>query len=216
MSTTDVKDTGRLDRLLESQRTNALLAWLLVVFVVLVAAGSFLEGNLLWTGFAVAVAALAVVPPVAYRNPTVMLPWEVLLLAVLPLLGHVVATLPLTSDLTTYLSVAAIALVVAVELDVFTRVRMNDWFAVLFVVIATMAAAGVWALVQWFSDLYLGTSFIQPKPPVTEAEQEAALNALMWDFVAATVAGLLAGLLFVWYFRRRRDVDLRLPEGMLE
>jgi hypothetical protein len=38
--------------------------------------------------------------------------------------------------------VLALALVVAVELDVFTPVRMPAWFAVLSVVIATMATAG--------------------------------------------------------------------------
>ncbi|MFC7167658.1 hypothetical protein [Halospeciosus flavus] len=211
-----MKDSGRLDRLLENQRTNTVLSWALVVFVGLVAVGSLVEGDLLWTGFAVVVAALAVVPPWAYRSPRVMLPWEVLLLAALPLFGRVVATLPLATDLATYLSVAALALVVAVELDVFTPVRMNDWFAVLFVVIATMAAAGVWSLVQWLSDHFLGTHFVLPRPPVTDAEEAAALNALMWDYVAATVAGLLAGVLFVWYFRRRRDIELRLPEGVHE
>jgi hypothetical protein len=38
-----------------------------------------------------------------------------------------------------------------------------------------------------------------------DGRPEAVIEAeLMWDFVAATLAGLLAGLLFEYYFRRRR------------
>ncbi|MFC7046428.1 hypothetical protein ACFQH6_14355 [Halobacteriaceae archaeon GCM10025711] len=192
--------SGRVGEMLEDERSNGLLAWLLTGFVGLVAAQNLLQGDMLWAGFTAAIAVLALVPPVAYRDPRVMLPWEVLLLAVLPVLGHVFATFILTLKLTAYLSVAALALVVAVELHVFTPVRMTDWFAVLFVVIATMATAGVWAVVQWLSDVYLGTAFI-----VSEA-------ALMWDFVAATAAGLLAGVVFELYFRRRARAEARIPE----
>jgi len=100
----------------------------------------------------------------------------------------------------TYLSVAALALVVAVELHVFTPVEMTYWFAVLFVVVATIATAGVWAVVQWLSDIYLGTTFIHSE------------HRLMWDFVAATVVGVIAGVVFEWYFRRFARVGPRLPD----
>jgi hypothetical protein len=118
---------------------------------------------------------------------------------------------------TAYLSVAAVALVIAVELDVFTPVRMTTWFAVFFVGIATMAAAGGWAVIQWLSDVYLGTTLVYPTPPpVPEAVDQAALEALMWDFVAATIAGLLAGVVFAIYFRERADTRMRLPDGVEE
>jgi hypothetical protein len=106
--------------------------------------------------------------------------------------------------LTTYLAVAAVALVIAVELDAFTAVRMNRAFALLFVVVATAAAAGVWAVVQWVSDLYLGTSLLLDGRPEEVVETE-----LMWDFVAATATGVLAGLLFEYYFRRRARTGAR-------
>ena len=189
----------------ESHRVNAIFAWALVVVVALTAAADVLDGALLWAGFALAVAALAAVPAAAFRNPETMLPWEVLALAALPFLsrafvvGETVAGMTFTGRLSTYLAVAAVALVVAVELDVFTQVRMNEAFAVLFVAIATTAAAGVWALVQWGVDVLLGTSFLLDGRPTAVVE-----HALMWDFVAATAAGLGAGVLFVLYFRRRR------------
>jgi hypothetical protein len=241
-----MEDGRRLRGFIVDERLNAVAAWLLVGLVCVVAVASFLEGDLLWTWFSAVVVAIVVVPAVSYRNPRVMLPWEVLAIAFLPVLGRTLASFPLSSDLATYLSVAALALVVAVELDVFTAVRMTDGFAAFFTVVVTMAAAGVWAVVQWLSDLLLGTTFIYPDPVlvpdaavqqgvvgkaywlsdllfgttfvgqepviVSTAAEQAALDALMWDFVAATLAGVVAGGIFVLYFWRRRDATIHLPE----
>lgn len=195
---------GTLDRVVEDARVNAGLGWALVGFLALVAVESALGGDLLWAGFAAFVAAVALVPAAAYRDWAVMLPWEVLALAALPILGRALATMVATSRVATYLSVAALALVIAVELHAFTPVRMTHWFAVLFVVMATIATAGVWAVVQWLSDVYLGTGFIENE------------HRLMWDFVAATVVGGLAGVVFEWYFRRFVRVETRLPDEVGE
>jgi hypothetical protein len=200
-----------LTTMLEGGRANAVLSWALTGFVAVVAVESALRGQHLWGLFTAVVVALALVPPVAYRDPYVMLPWEVLALGALPILGRSLAQFALTSRLATHLSVAALALVVAVELDVFTPVRMTDWFAVLFVVIATMATAGVWAVVQWLSDVYLGTAYLLTGAPETEIEA-----MVMWDFVAATVAGVLAGVVFELYFRRRVRGERRLPDEVRE
>ncbi|WP_227373560.1 hypothetical protein [Haladaptatus halobius] len=196
--------TGRLDALVEDERVNAGLSWLLVGFLLIVVAESLLSADLLWAVFVGFVATLAVIPPLAYRNAEAMLPWEVLVLGALPILGRALATLALTSRLATYLSVAALALVVAVELHVFSPVRMTHWFAILFVVITTIATAGVWAIVEWLSDVYLGTQFIHSE------------HLLMWDFVYATVGGLLAGVVFEVYFRRVVPVETRLPTEVKE
>jgi hypothetical protein len=83
---------------------------------------------------------------------------------------------------------------------------MNYSFAVLFVVVTTMATAGVWAVVQWLSDVYLGTGFI-----LTGESESVVERALMLNFVAATVAGVLAGVVFELYFRRYADASARLP-----
>lgn len=239
-------DAGRLRGLIVDARLNAIAAWLLVAFVVGIAVESFLDGDLLWTGFSVAVVAIVVVPPVSYRSPRVMLPWEVLAITSIPVVGRALASFQLSSDLGTYISVAALALIVAVELDVFTTVRMTNGFAAFFTVIVTMAAAGIWAVVQWLSDLLLGTTFIYPtavqvpdaavqqgiigkaywssdllvgttfvgEDPIVvpDAVEQAALDALMWDFVAATIAGVVAGGIYVFYFRRRRNAGSHLPE----
>lgn len=200
--------------MVENERQNAALGWVLVGFVCSAVVGYLSEASLVWAGFAALIAVVAVIPPVAYRNVSAMLPWEVLLLAVLPLFGNVFATLSLTQSVATYLSVAALALIVAVELHVFTPVRMTPWVAVLFVVIATMATAGVLAIMQWLSDIYLGTTYIYLTPNPSDAEEQAALSMLMWDFVYATATGIAAGVIFDRYFRRVVPADIRLPDEL--
>lgn len=205
-------DTTGLRPVLRSRRLNAGICWLLIAFLGAMAGAQAAAGELLWAGFVTTLAVLAVVPAVVYRSAWAMLPWEVLALASLPVLGRVLVVgetlfgVVLTGRVVTYLAVAAVALIVAVELDVFTPVRMNYSFAVLFVVVTTMATAGVWAVVQWLSDVYLGTGFVLTGDPEAVVER-----TLMLDFVAATVAGLLAGVVFELYFRRYADATARLP-----
>ena len=203
--------------LLEDERRNAIVAWAILGFLAVAAVAELLTGELLWAAFIAGVLALALVPAVSLRDRRAMLPWELLLLAALPVVGRTlvagqtVGGLTLTGRVTTYLAVAAVALMVAVELDLFTTVRMNDRFAVLFVVVATTAAAGIWAVSQWLSDLYLGTGFL-----LGRGDLHAVEEALMWDFVAATIGGVLSGVLFEFYFRRLSAADERLPEGMAQ
>lgn len=194
--------------MLEDARLNAGLGWALVAFDLAVVVASLWTGDVLWAGFALAVAALALVPPVTFRDATAMLPWEVLLLAVLPLLGRVLTAefTPFPGNVAAYISVAALALVVAVELDLLTRVEMDYRFAVAFVVVATMATAGVWSVVRYGSDLYLGTTLLLPSGSVDApaAALEEAEHDLMLEFVSSFVAGVVAGAVFELHFRRRR------------
>ncbi|ADJ14543.1 hypothetical protein [Halalkalicoccus jeotgali] len=178
-----------IDSFIETESRNAIAAWLLAGFVLAVAASSLLVGDLLWAGFAAFVCVLAVLPAVAFRSGRVTPPWEVLALASGPLVVRTFGPGGV-GEFATYLSVAAIALLVAVELNAFTPVRMTSGFAVAFVVIATMATAGAWAVVRWIADLYLATGFLGSE------------EALMWEFVASTAAGIVAGIVFELYFRR--------------
>lgn len=201
-----------LRRLVERRRLNAALGWAFVGVLSLIGIAAALGGRPLWAGFTLTLAVLAVIPAVAFRRADAMLPWEVLVLASIPLLGRLlivgrtVGAVALTGRITTYVAVAAAALILVVELDVFTPVRMSDSFAVAFVAITTVAAAGLWAELRWLSDIFLGTGFLLDGRPEHVIEE-----ALMWDFVAATVAGVLAGLLFELYFRRYADATPRYP-----
>lgn len=201
-----------VEDLLTNRRVNSIVGWILLVFLGVVAAGSVLRGDLAWTVFVAGVLALCVLPPIAFRDPEAMLPWEVIALAALPTLGRVIATFHLTSDLATYLSVAALALIVAVELDLFTAVRLTVGFAIAFVFLGTLATAGGWALFRWSLDLVAGTEFL-----LESGVEEATIHdELMVEFVYAAAAGLLAGVVFELYFRRHDAGTDRLPEEAID
>lgn len=203
--------SGNVTDLLGDQRTNAIIAWLVVGLILAAVAGSVIEGEPLWGIFTAALAVVTLLPPLSSRNVDVMLPWEIVLLAALPVVGRLFATVPVTGNLATYLSVAAIALIVAVELQLFTPVKMTARFAVVFVGVATMATAGVWAVVRWSADRLLGTAFILD-PALSE---HAIEEALMWEFVASTLAGIGAGVLFALYISRKVGTT-RLPEEVAQ
>jgi hypothetical protein len=197
--------------LLADQRTNALLGWLLVAFLGLVAAESAITGDSQWALFVAGVLALCLVVPVSFRDPMVMLPWEVIALAALPTFGRAVATFGPAQEFALYVSVAALALVVAVELDLLTTVRMTVGFAVTLVVFATLATAGLWALVRWGLDLSLGTNTLL----VDGVSDDTIHDELMVEFLYSAVAGLVAGVIFAGYFRRRQ-LSGRLPKEVTE
>jgi len=201
-----------LGTLLTDTRINALAAWVVVGVFGLVAVESGLTGDYLWAAFAATVAATVTLPAIVARDPRAMPPWEIVLLAGLPVVGRAVARFQVTSNVATYLSIAAFALLVAVNLHLFTSVEMSVSFAVLFVVVTTLAAAGTWALARWASDLYLGTELLLAPGPDGVVDREAIEHELMVEFVASGIAGLVAGLLFEGYIHRRMTPESRLEE----
>lgn len=205
-----------LGELLTDTRVNAGVGWALVGVFGLVCVESAVTGDLLWAAFAATVGAVVAVPALLLRNPRAMAPAEVVLLAGLPVVGRAVATLQLTSTVAVYLSIAAFALLVAVNLHLFTPVEMSVGFAVLFVVVTTLAAAGLWALARWGSDVHLGTALLLDPGPdgvLTDPDLEAIEHELMVEFVGSGIAGLVAGLVFQVYVRRRATVVDRVEGG---
>lgn len=185
------RDTAAvLDRLFRNGRVNAILAWVLVGVLGLVFVESALDLDLQWLVFVLAAAAIVLLPPAAYGDWRVMLPWELLVLALLPILvrgafGGTVGTFA------SYLAVAALALVVTVELHMFTSLRMTHWFAVVFVVLTTLATVAAWTILRWNLDHTFDTTYLSTN------------EALMAEWLSVTLAGVAAGLLFDSYFRRR-------------
>jgi hypothetical protein len=196
--------------LLTDTRLNAVLAWSLVGVIGLVIVESLLTGDYLWAIFATVVGLMGALPALVLGNARSMPPWEIVLLASLPIVSRAVATVRITSTVATYLSIAALALLIAVNLHAFTTVEMSVGFAVLFVVVATLAVAGLWAVVRWLSDAYLGTTLLLVPGADGIVDREAIERTLMWEFAAAGVAGTVAGVLFESYIRRRSAVTNRL------
>ncbi|MGB9965959.1 hypothetical protein [Halobacterium hubeiense] len=189
-----------LRSLLARERVDALGAWGVTLALCLAAGRLYQLSEPDWTAFAVLLVGVVVVVPVAERDPAVTFPSELLALVTLPVLVRAFDAFP---TVTPFFAVAGVALLVAVVLDAYTSLAMTPRFAAVFVVVVTMALAGVWAVGVFAADSLLGTSFL-----VGRVE-------LMWDLVAATAAGVLAGVVFEVYFEysdrvqrlRRADRD---------
>ncbi|MFC7141915.1 hypothetical protein ACFQMA_19020 [Halosimplex aquaticum] len=173
--------------LLDYEATNAAIGWLIVVVLCAVGVERAFAGAEQWVGVVAVTVVAALVPPVVARDPKEMVAWEVLAVAAVPVAAPSVGVAP---DRAAYAVVAALALVVAVELDAFTDVEMTPDFAVGFVVVLTMAVAGLWVVVRYGYDAAFGTHLL--------GEQ----NAVMWELILATAIGVVAGAVFEAYVRR--------------
>lgn len=176
--------------LLRDGRLNAVLAWLIVAVLVTVFIESLLDFDRLWIVFVGFSGGVILLPPIAKRDVRTMLPWELLVLAMLPILvrgifGGQIETFSM------YLSIAGLALIITVELHMFTNLRVTHWFAIGLVVLATLATVAVWTILRWNADLYLGTRFLTDN------------TALMIEWIYVTLAGLAGGIIFDVYFKDR-------------
>ena len=174
-----------------SEKTNALLSWILSIYLLVTALNIFLDGSLTWSVYTLLIVLLVLLPVMRTKNLTDMVPFEVLLLLAVPFTLKGIEIGIVASHTLNYISASAIALLLIVELDTFTSFKTNYWFSVYLIMLTTAAVAGLWAVIRWISDIYLGTALI-----VSE-------NILMWEFAGAAIAGLLAGKLFGIYFRER-------------
>lgn len=169
-------------------RSNAGVVYATAAVLVVIGGLQFARGELLWVAFAAFALVLALAPTVAARDPYLVVPGELVALAAVPVAVSVLDAGSLATQVTTYLAVAALALLLTVELTAFTPVEMPLRVAIPFVVLSAMAVAGAWMVVQWLSDAYLGTALVEGVPDV------------MWEFAVATGVGLVAGPALAVYF----------------
>lgn len=180
-----------LEVAVHSKPANALISWILTSVVALAALESFRTDALLWGGFAIFVIAIIAVPAISTREWTVMIPWPLLLVLAVAIIGRALGVYP---EIVGYLTIAALALVVIVELDAFTPVDMSRRFVVGFAGLTTLAFQGFWIVAQYYSDQWLGTEFLRSQ------------TELQWDIVIVTVTGVFLHGIFVWYFERTEHV----------
>lgn len=189
--------------LLASRRVNAIVGWLFIAFLGLVVVESVVDVDIPWATFVLAILLLCIIPPVAFRDWEIMLPWEVIVLAALPTFIGAIITAEIATDFALYVSVAALALIVAVELDLFSEVQMTIGFAIAFVTIVTLAAVGTGAVFRWRLDLLLGTETLLD----SEMTDDEIHDAMMIEFVYSALAGLFGGIVFQLYFRRQEMTE---------
>lgn len=185
-----VKLEDTLERLFRDGRVNAVLAWLLVPLLAVVFIESVLDLDYQWILFVGVVGVIVLLPPLAYREWRVMLPWELLILALFPIMVRAIFG-GSVGTFASYLALAALALLIVVELHIFTALNVTHWFAVGLVVMTTMAAVAVWTVFRWNADRFLGTAYLVDN------------ETLMLEWFSVTLAGVVAGVLFDGYFRRR-------------
>ena len=107
-----MEQTDDLGALLSETGPNAIVGWIVVLILLLTAILTALEGAYDWTFIALVVVALGVVPGVAFRDPRVMPPWELVAVAAVPVLWQALLGRAFVTDVPAYLAVAALALLV--------------------------------------------------------------------------------------------------------
>ncbi len=188
----------QLEALFTDSRRNALVGWLIVILFVGAIFESLTEGDWSWLVVVLTTLVVVIVPPILRGSPWVMVPWELLAIASIPISLRTIGVTT-TAPVVTYLSIAALALLISAELHVFGPITITHWFAVVSVAMTTLAVAGLWAVLRFHLDRWLGTATLVDN------------TALMIEFAWAAVAGVLAGGLFAAYFHdrvrhlRRRD-----------
>ncbi|WP_407355173.1 hypothetical protein [Methanolobus sp. WCC5] len=197
----------RLSKLLRNTPVNAFAGWAMVVLLSLLGIINLMNGRLTWFALIVLVICIIIAPALLLRKFSVMPSWYFVVLAIIPILGSTTAYYFFLTAIPVYFSVATIALLLAAEISWFTSVRMHYKFAIVLVVVTTLAMSGLWHLLQWSLDINLGTTFL------LDGRSSDEINAhVMYRFIYATLTGIAAGLFFGWYFRNvGPDMGIELP-----
>ena len=184
----------RPDHILEAQ-----LSWIASLVLFFSTVYVVLKVDVMWVVFGVAAICLYVLPIVTMRSLFRVLPWEMTVLLAAPLLLHISAgarsmndRFAWWNDLTSLafaLALATIGFLLTVELVMYTSVRMNKPFAVLFVIMFTLGASGFWEIGEYINDEVFGSSYVK--------SNYDAMTTLLWT----SIGGILMGLFYALYLK---------------
>jgi len=175
-------------------RVNAGLGWASNGVVTLAALESVLSETPLWGGFSLLVVIVVSAPALVTREWTAMVPWPLVSVAAIAVTARAVGFSP---DAAGYLAIAMLALLIVVELDVFTSIELGRRFAVGFGVLTAMAIEALWIIAQFYADQWLGTTFLSTQTELQE------------DIVSVTVISFVVGSLVYWYLVRFEPQESR-------
>lgn len=176
-----------LKALVYDERVNALLGWAATGIVALAAIESFLTDAYLWGGLAVLIVTIVALPVAVTGHSTAIVPWPIPFLAAVAVVLRAFEFYP---DITGYVAIGTIALLLVVELDVYTEIELSRRFAVVFATMTTMSLQAFWIIAQYSSDQWLGTKFLWSQ------------TELQWDIVYVTAVSIALGVIAEWYFDR--------------
>jgi len=182
------------ERILEAE-----VSWVSSLLLLLLTIYAVIRFDVLWAVLGVAGLSLYVLPMVTTRDPFKALPWEMTVILSAPMILHYSAgSRTLTenvgwwndfSSLALAFSLATIGFLTTVELQVYTNVKMNRPFAVFFVVMFTLAAAGFWDLGLYVGDKVYGTHHLGTNQDV--------MSGLLW----VLLGGILMGVFYTVYLK---------------
>jgi len=141
---------------------EAATSWSLTLILLAVMIHVSLDLQAIWIFFGVLAITLYVTPMLRFRTPFKVPPWEIVLLMLVPAAIHVSqGDQPLGSytglwrdvyAIAVSLGLATLGFLMVAELEMYTSLDMNRPFAALFVVMFTMAVAGVSMVVVYIAD----------------------------------------------------------------
>ncbi len=198
-----MEPVNKLGKLLKNTRPNAVAGWLMILLLAILGTGNLLYGRLMWTILIGFVICIIISPAVMMHKPMVMPSWYFIILAIIPIVGSTTAFYFFSTSIPFYISVATIAMLLAAELNWFTSLKMNYKFAILLVFITTLAISGLWHLGEWMLDMHLGTNYLFGGQTSDDIN-----DFVMYEFIYAMTAGIVAGLFFGFYFRSAKLSDI--------
>ena len=182
------------ERIIEAQ-----VSWASSSLLFLLTLYAILKFDVVWSVLGLASLFLYALPIVSLRDPHNAPPWEITLILAAPMIIHYLGgSRALTQNvgwwddfasLALAMSLSTMGFLMTVELQLYTDVKMNRPFAVFFVVMFTLAAAGFWEIGLYFGDVIYGTHY--------QGSNTEVMNTLVW----VLVGGILMGLFYTLYLR---------------
>ncbi len=155
--------------------------------------------DVLWVAFGIAALSLYVLPVVSLRDPFRAIPWEMTLLLTAPILLHassssraLMENVGWWNDLASIafaFSLTTLGFLLTVEVQMYTKVRMNRPFAVFFVIMFTLAISGFWEVGTFIGDI------------VNDANRLGSNSRVMMNLVWTLVGGIAMGFVFDLYMK---------------
>jgi len=158
-----------------------------------------LEFDVLWVFFGITALSLYMLPIVSLKDPFRALPWEMTILLTAPILIHISAGSQALNDHLSWwddfasiafaFSISTLGFLITIELQMYTPVKMNRPFAVLFVVVFTLAVSGFWQVGEYIGDHVYGTHY--------QGTNRDVMLSLVWNLVG----GIAMGFFYDLYLR---------------
>ena len=181
---------------IREQVIEAELSWIAGIVLLIATSYALMKFDVLWVIFGVVALTLYMLPIASTRDVFRVLPWEMVLLVVAPMVLHfgaesefLTAHLAWWDDFTSLafaFSTATLGLILVLELRMFSKVRMNRPFSVLFVVMFTLAVSGFWQIGLFMSDMFLSTQ--------GQGTNGEVMTVLVWNLLGGLVMGFVHDL----------------------